>query len=153
MLFFMPLLHLLLRSLKLNNCDAAKITYRLTIPLLLLLLLVSLYLLTVTCFLKPASAGVSRCWRMCLQAALWISAWRMGSEQMFPIRPVEKTLTVPTLLLGRRLYCYGENLPVHYVICNQLRRKNCTATLEIWLQRYRSRPYWNTDLRADVKRT
>jgi hypothetical protein len=80
-----------------------------------LLLMISLYLITVNLFVKSACTGVSHCWHVSPHAILWASGRRIGAEQMFPTRPVQKPSSVPTLVPARPSFGYQNNLPVVYL--------------------------------------
>jgi hypothetical protein len=79
-----------------------------------LLLMISLSLLTVNNFIKPACAGVSHCWRVSPHAILWASGRRIGAEQMFPTGLVQKPSSIPTLLPACLSFGYQDNLPEQY---------------------------------------
>jgi hypothetical protein len=70
--------------------------------------------LTVNYFVKPACIDVSHCWRVSPHALPWASGRRIGAEQMFPTRLVQKPSSVPTLLPPRHSFGCQDNLPVQY---------------------------------------
>jgi hypothetical protein len=80
-----------------------------------LLLMISVSLLAVNYFDKPTCAGVSHCWRMSPHAILWASDRRIGAEQMFPTRLVQKPSSFSNLLPARPSFGYQDNLPVVYL--------------------------------------
>jgi hypothetical protein len=86
--------------------------HRYSIPLLLM---ISLSLLAVNYFVKPACVGVSHCWRVSPHAILWASGRRIRAEQIFLTRLIQKPPSVSTLLTARPSFGWQDNLPVQYV--------------------------------------
>jgi hypothetical protein len=74
------------------------LTVKENISSILLLLMISLSLLTVNYFVKPACAGVSHCWCMSPHAIPWANGQRNREEQMFPTTLIQKLSSIVTLL-------------------------------------------------------
>jgi hypothetical protein len=66
---------------------------------------------------KLACAGVSHCWRVSPHAILWASGRRIGAEQMFPTRRVQKTSYVTTPLPARPSFGCQDNLMCSNMKC------------------------------------
>jgi hypothetical protein len=81
-----------------------------------LLLIICLSLLSVNGEVKPVCAGVGHFWRVSPHAILWASGRRIGAEQMFPTRLVQKPSSVPTPLPARPLCGYQDYLPIQHLL-------------------------------------
>jgi hypothetical protein len=97
--------------------------HHLSIPLFLM---ASLALFTVNCYIQPACAGVSHWWRVTTHNTM-SNGLRIGKEQMFPTRLVQKPSFVLNLLPTRPSFGSQDNFALQYV-SGTVPRSTCTLT-------------------------